>query len=174
MNARRWLVGLGLTLYAIAGVIAVAYLAGGLWMVANKMLPIGVEWDTWLSVHRQLETVPQQQGRVYFALIASLVLVFVVPPLAVAKLLDRERPTYGDARFAHPGEIRKAGLMGEHQGIIVGRIGGRYLIFGGQQFVMMSAPTRSGKGVGIVIPNLLNWADSAVVTDIKLENFEKT
>ena len=35
---------------------------------------------------------------------------------------------------------------------------------------MLSAPTRSGKGVGVVIPNLLNWPDSVVVLDIKGEN----
>jgi type IV secretion system protein VirD4 len=39
---------------------------------------------------------------------------------------------------------------------------------------MLSAPTRSGKGVGVVIPNLLNWPDSAVVLDIKGENYDVT
>ena len=39
---------------------------------------------------------------------------------------------------------------------------------------MLAAPTRSGKGVGIVIPNCLNYSDSLVVLDIKLENFDKT
>ena len=39
---------------------------------------------------------------------------------------------------------------------------------------MLSAPTRSGKGVGVVIPNLLNWPDSAVVLDIKGENYAIT
>jgi type IV secretion system protein VirD4 len=36
----------------------------------------------------------------------------------------------------------------------------------------VSAPTRSGKGVGVVIPNLLNWPDSVVVLDIKGENYD--
>ncbi len=39
---------------------------------------------------------------------------------------------------------------------------------------MLSAPTRSGKGVGVVIPNLLNWPDSVVVLDIKGENYDVT
>ena len=39
---------------------------------------------------------------------------------------------------------------------------------------MLAAPTRSGKGVGVVIPNCLNYSDSLVVLDIKLENFDKT
>ena len=38
----------------------------------------------------------------------------------------------------------------------------------------MVAPTRTGKGVGIVIPNLLTWRGSVVCLDIKHENFELT
>ncbi|WP_419669813.1 type IV secretory system conjugative DNA transfer family protein [Xylella fastidiosa] len=37
--------------------------------------------------------------------------------------------------------------------------------------MFLAAPTRSGKGVGIVIPNLLHYRDSVVVLDIKGENF---
>ena len=55
-------------------------------------------------------------------------------------------------------------------GILVGRHQGRFLALPGQLSVMLSAPTRSGKGVGVVIPNLLNWPDSVVVLDIKGEN----
>ena len=54
--------------------------------------------------------------------------------------------------------------------ILLGRYGGRYLALPGQLSVMLSAPTRSGKGVGVVIPNLLHWPDSVVVLDIKGEN----
>ena len=39
---------------------------------------------------------------------------------------------------------------------------------------MVFAPTRSGKGVGLVIPTLLTWTDSAVIHDIKGENFHLT
>ena len=45
------------------------------------------------------------------------------------------------------------------------------LMYGGDEHVLLYAPTRSGKGVGVVIPNLLNWPDSAVVLDIKKENW---
>ncbi|MBD4157521.1 type IV secretory system conjugative DNA transfer family protein, partial [Xanthomonas citri pv. citri] len=57
------------------------------------------------------------------------------------------------------------------KGIIVGKWKKRFLLFPGLQFVLLSAPTRSGKGVGIVIPNLLSWEDSVVVLDVKQENF---
>ena len=59
-------------------------------------------------------------------------------------------------------------------GILIGRYRGRFLTLPGQLSVMLSAPTRSGKGVGVVIPNLLNWPDSVVVLDIKGENYDVT
>ena len=62
----------------------------------------------------------------------------------------------------------------EGDGIVVGRLNGRLLRLRGQQFVILAAPTRSGKGVGIVIPNLLDYRESAVVLDIKQENFDLT
>jgi type IV secretion system protein VirD4 len=58
--------------------------------------------------------------------------------------------------------------------LVVGVWRGRYLRFAGQQFVLLAAPTRSGKGVGIVIPNLLSYEHSVVVLDIKQENFAIT
>ncbi|TDN67165.1 type IV secretory system conjugative DNA transfer family protein [Paraburkholderia sp. BL10I2N1] len=58
--------------------------------------------------------------------------------------------------------------------IVVGVWRGRYLRFAGQQFVLLAAPARSGKGVGVVIPNLLSYPDSAVVLDIKQENYTTT
>ncbi len=36
----------------------------------------------------------------------------------------------------------------------------------------MEAPTRAGKRVGVIIPNLLDWPDSLVVLDIKQENYD--
>lgn len=93
----------------------------------------------------------------------------------------KPRSLHGDARFATYMEIKKAGLVARDsydKTILVGQYKehGRneYLCYGGYQFVMLAAPTRSGKGVGIVIPNCLNYSDSLVVLDIKLENFDKT
>lgn len=44
----------------------------------------------------------------------------------------------------------------------------------GQTFMMLAAPPGSGKGVGIVIPNLLSYPDSVVVNDPKFENWDTT
>lgn len=57
----------------------------------------------------------------------------------------------------------------------IGRLTSKNLLtYGGPEHMILYAPTRSGKGVGVVIPNLLNWPDSAVVLDIKKENWTKT
>ncbi len=101
------------------------------------------------------------------------IIIYVVPLIAISAMFNRRRSLHGDARFATAGEVRKAGLYGD-TGIIVGRYNGQYLMFDGQQFVLLAAPTRSGKGVAIVVPNLLNYRDSTVTLDIKLENFKLT
>jgi type IV secretion system protein VirD4 len=93
--------------------------------------------------------------------------------MSLVVLIPRKRPLHGDARFATKREIRKAGLLG-NKGIILGRLGNRYLMLDGQQGVELEAPPRSGKGVGVVVPNLLNWPDSALVSDIKGENWMRT
>lgn len=50
----------------------------------------------------------------------------------------------------------------------------KFLCSYGQTFVLLAAPPGTGKGVGIVIPNLLTYPDSLVVNDPKFENWEKT
>lgn len=87
---------------------------------------------------------------------------------------------HGEARFAKRGEIVKAGLD-EHtgDGIVIGRMPGqpnKYLFASMAKYphVMLAAPTGSGKGVGIVIPNLLHWNHSVIVLDIKKENWTLT
>ena len=82
-------------------------------------------------------------------------------------------PLHGAARWASEAELRREGLRAD-RGVILGRQGGRLLQFGGPEHVMLYAPTRTGKGVGIVIPNLLAWPDSVVVLDVKRENWEAT
>lgn len=86
---------------------------------------------------------------------------------------QRHVTTYGSARWASLRDIRAAGLAG-NGGVFLGRTGSRYLRHDGPEHVMAFAPTRSGKGVGLVVPTLLSWTGSAVVHDIKGENWELT
>jgi type IV secretion system protein VirD4 len=81
--------------------------------------------------------------------------------------------TYGSARWAAASELRAAQLMGQ-DGVVLGRFGRHYLRHNGPEHVLCFAPTRSGKGVGLVIPTLLTWPGSCVVHDIKGENWNLT
>jgi type IV secretion system protein VirD4 len=81
--------------------------------------------------------------------------------------------TYGSARWATEREIARAGLLGD-DGVFLGSFGHHYLRHSGAEHVLAFAPTRSGKGVGLVVPTLLSWTGSAVIHDIKGENWELT
>ncbi|MFC3070473.1 conjugal transfer protein TraG [Phenylobacterium soli] len=86
---------------------------------------------------------------------------------------SRSVTTYGSARWARRPEIAAAGLLGE-DGVVLGRWGGAYLRHNGPEHVLCFAPTRSGKGVGLVVPSLLTWPGSVIVHDIKGENWQLT
>lgn len=81
--------------------------------------------------------------------------------------------TYGSARWANRQEIKEAGLF-EDKGVVLGQLNNQYLRHDGPEHVLCFAPTRSGKGVGLVIPTLLTWPGSAIVHDIKGENWTLT
>lgn len=51
---------------------------------------------------------------------------------------------------------------------------GRLLWYDGPSHILTMAPTRSGKGVGAVVPTLLRYPGSVVCMDIKGENFHVT
>lgn len=85
----------------------------------------------------------------------------------------REVTTYGSARWATRRDARCAGLLA-NRGVFLGRFGTHYLRHDGPEHVMAFAPTRSGKGVGLVVPTLLGWTGSAVIHDIKGENWALT
>ncbi|KHK52090.1 conjugal transfer protein TraG [Ralstonia sp. A12] len=84
-----------------------------------------------------------------------------------------EVTTYGSARWATVADVRRAGLT-KPAGVFLGLHGDQYLRHEGPEHVLVFAPTRSGKGVGLVIPTLLSWPASAVIHDIKGENWSIT
>ncbi|HCF3084924.1 TPA: conjugal transfer protein TraG [Pseudomonas aeruginosa] len=86
---------------------------------------------------------------------------------------SRQVTTYGSARWAESEDIRKAGLD-RPAGVFLGQYDDRYLRHNGPEHVLAFAPTRSGKGVGLVVPTLLSWPASAVIHDIKGENWNLT
>jgi len=102
--------------------------------------------------------------------------ISIIAAFAISVWRAREAETaatYGSARWANQLDIRRAGLA-EADGVILGRIEGQYLRHDGPEHVLCFAPTRSGKGVGLVVPTLLTWPGSCIVHDIKGENWTLT
>lgn len=86
---------------------------------------------------------------------------------------------HGSACWASKKDIEQSGLLGNDEGVYVGAWedkDGRlhYLRHNGPEHVLTYAPTRSGKGVGLVVPTLLSWPHSVVVTDLKGELWAMT
>ncbi len=103
-------------------------------------------------------------------------LLSIVVAIGMSVLRAREAKnaeTYGSARWASWKEVEEAGLLGA-DGVVLGRLEQRYLRHDGPEHVLCFAPTRSGKGVGLVVPSLLTWPESAIVHDIKGENWTLT
>ena len=78
----------------------------------------------------------------------------------------QHQDTHGSARWATPQEVRKGQLFARH-GVVLGRIGRQVLRHNGEAHVLLVGPTRGGKGVGVIIPTLLTWRESAVILDPK-------
>ena len=169
----QFAIALAILAYVAVGFFAVEYAAGVAYFLINKTAPYDVGLDTWGSYWHWYSGDPAQRKHLQLAAGLAVLLTYGVPLLIYAATRGGGRSLHGDARFANSSEVRKAKLFAEH-GIVVGKYEGRYLIYGGQQFVLLAAPTRSGKGVAVVLPNLLNYSGSVVVLDIKLENFKYT
>ena len=86
---------------------------------------------------------------------------------------DKHVTTYGSSRWATTRDVTDAGLF-RPSGVFLGQLQGDYLRHDGPEHVMAFAPTRSGKGVGLVVPTLLAWTQSVVIHDIKGENWQLT
>ncbi|MEF7616931.1 type IV secretory system conjugative DNA transfer family protein [Aquincola sp. MAHUQ-54] len=155
---------------------AAVYVSAVLFLVLNKADPRQAQFASIARYWQLYADDPRLRKRLVASMAVSGVGLLIVLPAALVAAARPRRALHGDARFASAAEFERAGLTRRTgaPSILVGRHGKRFLSLPGQLSVMLSAPTRSGKGVGVVIPNLLNWPDSVVVLDIKGENFDVT
>ncbi|TBG92657.1 type IV secretory system conjugative DNA transfer family protein [Rhizobium leguminosarum] len=95
-------------------------------------------------------------------------------PFRLLRFMRSRRGAHGSARWARRWEQwRKGAISGE--GVILGRGAFRRLLrFSTDGLVMVFAATGAGKGLGVVIPSLLTYRGSMVVTDPKGENYAIT
>lgn len=85
--------------------------------------------------------------------------------------------SHGTARWAELPDMENAGLL-RGKGLLLGRtiarLESKLLTWDAPGHLLTVAPTRSGKGIGAVIPNLLVWPGSVLVNDPKGENYAVT
>ena len=100
----------------------------------------------------------------------ALVLSVWAEHFGIARLFARTRDSHGSARLASKAERRD--LAKSESGLLIGRDAdsGRLLRYDGPAHLLTLAPTRAGKGVGTVIPNLLLVPRPMLVIDPKGEN----
>ena len=154
--------------------------------LGSPLLPhVYAPWDglLWAIKFRQVADPRVQAVLLLFWRIAgiggafALLLALIIGARWAGKA-QRRTDAHGSAHWASPAEVHKTGLLAA-DGVYVGawrdRSGTtRYLRDDGPAHVLAFAPTRSGKGVGLVLPTLLSWPHSAVVHDIKGENYALT
>ncbi len=108
-----------------------------------------------------------------------MLLAFLIIGRFVTQSATGNDKLHGTAHWATPKEIRETGLLGNDEGVYVGAWEDtkghiHYLRDNGPSHVLCFAPTRSGKGVGLVPPTLLSWRYSTVVSDLKGELWQLT
>lgn len=138
--------------------------------------PIVTPWRI-ITIPKQIaERFPDiiSRGYLWFASL-SMVGMGLVAALGRSLIKDFPKSTiFGSARWASIADIKKQGLLNA-TGVFLGQLpNGRYLRHDGPEHYAVVAPTRSGKGAGVVVPTLLNWPGSALVYDLKEENWNIT
>ena len=138
-------------------------------------IPLYAPWDLffwWFRFDAYAPEVFASAG----SIAASGGITAVIASMALSVWRSREAKraeTFGSARWAGKHEIAASGLW-KNKGVILGQYKDQYLRHDGPEHVLCFAPTRSGKGVGLVVPTLLTWPGSAIVHDIKGENWTLT
>ncbi|PIQ50567.1 MAG: conjugal transfer protein TraG, partial [Comamonadaceae bacterium CG12_big_fil_rev_8_21_14_0_65_59_15] len=159
-------------------------------------------WDIliWIFRYFRPDSSPDVMAVIKTAqvLLAAGAMTAIVFPVAYVfrrtrKLKDERNDLHGSAHWAVAEEIEAAGILptlANVGGVMLGAVDipvknsgfnpfGKkaktvYLRHRGPEHILVFAPTRSGKGVGIVIPTLLSWSESVLVHDIKGENWALT
>ncbi|MEM6625119.1 MAG: conjugal transfer protein TraG [Pseudomonadota bacterium] len=157
-----------------AGQFAYDARLGPAWFTAGET-PIYYPWrffEWWYAFDAYAPDVFSKGG--YIAAGSGFLGAFVAAIGSVWRGRQAKRlTTYGSSRWATARDIASAGLF-KPAGVFLGRLRDAYLRHDGPEHVMAFAPTRSGKGVGLVVPTLLSWRESAVIHDIKGENWTLT
>ncbi|MGV7209330.1 type IV secretory system conjugative DNA transfer family protein [Oxalobacteraceae bacterium A2-2] len=191
------LVVLGLVAGLQAATQFFAHQAGHAPVLGPRWHQLYAPWDILLWAWRWYRHMPAafiRAGSIGSSLSAVVLIVLVVARMVASNTYKAHPYLHGSARWADRRDIEHAGLLprrrtwhqilrglppvtagGVYVGAWVDAAGTlRYLRHDGPEHVLTYAPTRSGKGLGLVIPTLLSWPGSVVVTDLKGELWNMT
>ena len=109
-------------------------------------------------------------GNWMFSAFAVILLIRMLSAPLILHFGSESDDSHGSARFADKREI--APLVQSRSGLLIGRDPRtkQLLRYNGPAHLLTMAPTRSGKGVGTIIPNLLTADRSIICIDPKGEN----
>ena len=160
----KWIVVIALTvvLWNWASSIALMFLATHHMQTVSPLLYL----SSWINLPATSSTYHLliNAGTISTLLLCAAIVLIIKPAIP---------DIYGKARFASFFDIKKSGLL-ENDGVVLGRAYNRFLRLSGYEHVTVFAPTGTGKTTGITVPNLFEWNESCVVSDIKLELFRLT
>lgn len=149
------------------------FLAPTLFTIKNIPIYSPFAFIIWVIKYHNQFPLTFQRGFI-FLLIASI--VSVIYALILSKYWQQTKAqlgTYGSARWMNKQEIAGSYIV-NNAGVFLGKTKKYFLRHNGPEHVIAIAPTRSGKGVGLVIPTLLSWQESVLIYDIKGENWKIT
>jgi type IV secretion system protein VirD4 len=187
MNAYRILKVVAVSVSAVIAAAALALLwsanyAAAVFVVSGQsniwagftsghlLLPVLQAWTWWgLPVVSKLVTLANAGLTVEAAIIGGSGYLLIAMPWKVPMPRD-------GSRIATLADLRKAELLNGKPGysMLLGTFQGHDVRYSGDSHFYVNGPTRSGKGRGFVMPNLLEWRGSAVVLDVKQENLKHT
>jgi type IV secretion system protein VirD4 len=154
------------------------YLAGAFILHSQEQSLNAVSFLTYYDYWSWYHNEPAMKKSLKGSAMGGVVFGFILPIIIFIMANEKKRRLFGDAKFATLQEIKKAGLLEDGSsskpGILLGKFSGYFIVLRSTLFALLAAPTRSGKGVSTVIPNLLLWAHSVVCMDIKKENWRIT
>lgn len=138
-------------------------------------IPIYYPWrlfEWWYAFHAYAPEIFRTGGKIVVgATFASIIMAALLSVWRGRRA--KKLTTFGSSEWATKRTMKRAGLLTK-TGVFLGKLKNTYIRHSGPEHIMAFAPTRSGKGVGLVVPTLLSWRESAVIHDIKGENWQLT
>jgi type IV secretion system protein VirD4 len=151
------------------------------WNVRHFYFPLMILWWAvkWRNDAELWDALGDSAGWAMAIFAVAMMVFWFIHRFAEQKAIGA-KDLHGSAHWASPDELKATGLLhNKSGGVYVGswideRGKTQYLRDSGPSHVLCFAPTRSGKGVGLVLPTLLAWEQSCLIADLKGELWELT